>query len=118
MHFDGQLRASHLILSCIPSYTSYQDTRSTLTVGSPLLSYVDVCLPRFLPRGLIVGEAKERGPRFIREGSLVPAQDGSADLVFHGRAEHIPIEDPIVPEPTNDMVQRRNISLERWFPSA
>ena len=118
MHFDGQLRASHPILSCVPSYTSYQDPRSTLTVGSPLMSYIDIRLPRFLPRGLTVGEAQERGPRFIRKDSLVPARDGLVDLVFHGKFEHIPIEDPIIPELAKDMVQRGNMSLERWFPGA
>ena len=118
MHFDGQLRASHLILSCVPSYTSYQDPRSTLTVGSPLMSHIDIRLPRFLPRGLTVGEAQERGPRFIREDSLMPTRDGLVDLVFHGKFEHIPIKDPIIPELAKDMVQRCNMSLERWFPGA
>lgn len=27
VHFDGQLRASHLILNYVPSYTRYQDYR-------------------------------------------------------------------------------------------
>ena len=67
--------------------------------------------------GLTVGEARERGPRFVREGSLLLARDGAADLVFHGKVERIPVEDLVVPEPTEDMVQRRNISLKRWFPT-
>lgn len=33
MHYGSQLRASHLILNCTPSYTSYQDPRQALTVG-------------------------------------------------------------------------------------
>lgn len=115
VHFDGQLKASHPILSYIPFYISYQDPRFALIVDSPLLLYVQICLPRFLPKSLIVGEARERGPWFIIEGSLMPVRDGSTNLVFHGRAEHIPIEDPIVLELANDMVQRCNMSLECWF---
>ena len=65
-------------------------------VGRPLLSNIDVRLPGFLPRGLIVGEAQEREPCFIREGSLLPVKDGSVDIVFRGRAEHLPIEDPTI----------------------
>nr|POE99886.1 hypothetical protein CFP56_68864 [Quercus suber] len=42
VHFDRQLRASHLILGCVPSYTSYEDSLSALTIGSPLLSYLDI----------------------------------------------------------------------------
>ena len=42
VHFDDQLRASHLILGCTLAYTSFQDQRQVLTVGSPLLSYLDV----------------------------------------------------------------------------
>lgn len=47
LHFDGHLRASHLILSLIPSYTSYQDSGLALTVGNPLLSYINIRLARF-----------------------------------------------------------------------
>ena len=94
MHYDWQLRASHLIFDCVPSYTSYQDPILALIVGSPLLSYIEIRLPVVLPRGLIVGKAWERGLRFIREGSLMLARDASADSVFQGSDEHIPIEDP------------------------
>ena len=58
VHYDGQLRASYLILGCTPSYTSYQDPRQTLIVGSLLLSYLDVRLHGFLSRGLTLGEAR------------------------------------------------------------
>nr|POE49377.1 hypothetical protein CFP56_62969 [Quercus suber] len=57
MHYDRQLRASHLILDYVPSYTSYRDSRPTLIVGRTLLSYIDIRLPEFLPKGLTVGEA-------------------------------------------------------------
>ena len=42
VHYNGQLCASHLILGCTPVYTSYQDRGHAQTVGSPLLSYIDV----------------------------------------------------------------------------
>ena len=61
MHYDGQLRASHLILGCMPSYTSYQNSSSAMMVGSLLLSYLDVWLLGFLPRGLTSEEAKHLG---------------------------------------------------------
>lgn len=105
MHYDEQLKASQLILGCFPSYTSYQDPKPALTVGSPLLSYINVCLPRFLPRAFTVGEARERGLRYVREGFLVPTRDGLADLVFQGRAEHIPVEDPTCAKDDDEMVQ-------------
>nr|POE97719.1 hypothetical protein CFP56_71782 [Quercus suber] len=105
VHYDEQLRASQLILNCVPSYTSYQDPRPALIVGSPLLSYINVRLPRFLSRGLTVGEARERGSRYVREGFLVPTREGLADLVFQGRAEHIPVEDSTCAKDDDEMVQ-------------
>ena len=62
VHYDGKLRASHLILGCVPSYTSYQDSSSALIVGSPLLSYLDILLQGFLPKGLTTSEARHWGP--------------------------------------------------------
>ena len=35
----------------------------------------------------------------IREGSLLSVRDGSDERVFHDRAEHIPIEDPVAASP-------------------
>lgn len=49
VNFDGQLRASHLILGCASVYTSYQPFGQALLVDSPLLSYIDVRHPNFLP---------------------------------------------------------------------
>lgn len=66
VHYDGQLKAYHLILGYVPSYTSYQDLSSVLTVGNPLLLYLDVRLPGFLPQGLTSREAKHLGPRLVR----------------------------------------------------
>ena len=62
VHFNGLLRVSHLILGCVPSYTSYQDSSSALMVDNPLLSYLDIQLPRFLPPGLTFEEARHLGP--------------------------------------------------------
>ena len=45
VHYNGQLRASHLILGCTPSYTNYQDPGSAFLATHPLLTYIDVCLP-------------------------------------------------------------------------
>lgn len=70
VHYDGQLWASHLILGCTPVYTSYKDPGQALTIGSPLLSYIDVWHRGFLPLGLTIGEARVLGPRIVRMGSL------------------------------------------------
>ena len=70
-----------------------------------ILFYLDVQLPGFLSNILNNGDAQHRGPRRIREGSLEPIRDGLANTVFHGRAKHIPIEAPIPPKLTKDMVQ-------------
>lgn len=99
VHFDGQLKASHLILGCVPSYTSYQDSSSALTVSSLLLSYLDVRLPGFLPYGLTSGEARHLGPLIARHDSLEPLQDGSGDTVFQGQAVHIPLEASVSGDP-------------------
>lgn len=93
IYYDGQLRASQLILGCTPVYTRYQDPGQALTVGSPLLSYLDVRHKGFLPLGLTLGEAWNLGPRLIKLGLLVPVKDESANTVFHSRAKHIPVED-------------------------
>ena len=120
MHYDGQLRAFHLILSCVPSYTSYQDSLGDLTVGSPLLSYLGIWLSEFLQHGLTSGEARHQGPRIVRESSLEPVCDDSGDTVFHGSIVHILVEaliaDALVPiNPTTGMVQRCNTALKHWF---
>ena len=63
-------------------------------MGSPLLSYLDVQLYGFLPRGLTLGEAQRFGLWQIKEGSLLPVKDSLIDRVFQNQAEHIPIEEP------------------------
>lgn len=94
VHYVGQLSVSQWVLGCVPSYTSYQDSVGALTTGSPLLSYLDVCLPGFLPNGARSNKAQHLGPRRVREGSFEPIIDGLANIVFHGRAKHVPIESP------------------------
>ena len=120
VHYDRQLRASHLILSCVPSYTSYQDSLGTLTVGSPLLSYLDVQLLGFLQHELTSGETRHQGSRRVRQGSREPIRDGSTDMIFHDRAVHIPVEASAIETlvPTNStarMVQQRTMALDYWF---
>lgn len=71
VHYNDQLRASHLILGCT-------------SMGSPLLSYIDIWHRNFFPPRLTVGEAQDFGPRLIKVGSLVLVRDGSTDTVFQG----------------------------------
>lgn len=117
MHYNGQLRASQLILGCVPSYTSYQDSSDALTIGSPLLSYLDVRLLRILPHGLTSGKARHQGGK-VRQGLLKPVRDGSAGTVFHSRVECIPVKSPTPFNSTIGMVQRCTMALDHWFPCA
>lgn len=132
LRHDRQLRASYLILRCMPSYTSYQDSSGTLMVGSPLLSYLNVRLPGFLLNRLTSGEARHQGPRRVRQGSLELVHDGSGDTVFWGRVVHIPIEAlileaPIIEAPiaealvlinlTIGIVRKCTKALDCWFPA-
>ena len=55
----------------------------------------------------------ERGPRFIREGSLMLARDCLGNLVFHGRAEHVLVEDQAKLEPKTWF--KDNLNIEHWF---
>ena len=127
VHYNGWLRASHKILGCTPSYTSYEDSSGTLSFGSPLLSYVDVRLLSFLLPRLTSGEARELSPRLVRHDSLEPIQDGLWNIVFQGRLEHIPVdappwknleeEDPTAEENilAAEMVKKRSMTLDHWF---
>ena len=100
VHFNGQLRVSHLILGCTSVYTSYQPSRQALTISSPLLSYIDVRHRGFFPPRLTIGEARDLGLRLIRVGLLVPTRDGSTDTIFQGRAVHTPVEEQHIEAPT------------------
>ena len=61
-HWDGQLRASHLIFGLEPMYSTWQAFRQALLVGNPLLSYIDVRYANFLPLRLTVREARDLVP--------------------------------------------------------
>lgn len=84
MHYDGQLKASYLILGCVPFYTSYQNSSSALIVNSPLLSYLDVRLPGFLSKGPTFEKARHLGPQLVRHDSFKPIQECLGDTVFYG----------------------------------
>ena len=61
VHWDGQLRASYLILGVEPVYSTWQPFKQALLVDSPLLSYIDIRHANFLPPKLTMGEAWELG---------------------------------------------------------
>ena len=104
VHFDEQLRAFHLIFDVTPVYSNYQSYRQALTVGSPLLSYIDMRHRGFFSPRLIVGEARDLSLRLVRVGLLVPAKDGSADTVFQSRTLHTPVEEQRTEVPTAEQV--------------
>ena len=81
VHWDGQLRASHLILGVEPVYSTWQPFKQALLVDSPLLSYIDVRYANFLPPKLTTGEAREFGRRFTCSDELAPLRDESAERV-------------------------------------
>ena len=93
VHFDGHLRATHLILGCTPIYTNFQDPSQVLTISSPLLSYLDVQLCSFLPPGLTPGKARRLSPWQIRVGLLLTVRDYLANIVFQGCTKHIPVSE-------------------------
>ena len=80
VHWDGQLRASHLILGVDPVYSTWQPFCQALLVDSLLLSYIDVWHPNFLPPSIIVGEAHDLGPWYTCSDELAPMRDKSAEI--------------------------------------
>ena len=62
VNFDRQLWVSHLILGCTPVYSTWQPFGQALLVESPLLSYIEVSHPNFLPPNLTMGETRDLGP--------------------------------------------------------
>ena len=87
VHWDGQLRASHLILELEPVYSTWQVFGQALLVDSPLLSYIDVRHANFLPSRLTVGEARVLDPRHTCSDELAPIRDESTECVSHRRRE-------------------------------
>ena len=87
VHWDGQLQASHLILSVDPMYSTWQAFSQALLVDSPLLSYIDVQHANFLPPRLTVGEARDLGSQYTCSDELAPIRDESTKRMSRHRQE-------------------------------
>ena len=85
VHWDGQLQVSHLILRLEPMYSTWQVFGQALLVDNPHLSYIGVQHVNFLPPKLIVGEARDLGPRYTCSDELAPIRDESAERVSRHR---------------------------------
>ena len=48
VHIDGQLRAAHLILDCIPISKGFQTPKCVIKVKDPWLHQISVATPSFL----------------------------------------------------------------------
>ena len=82
VHWDGQLRASHLILGVESVYSTWQSFKQVLLVDSPLLLYIDVRHTNFLLLRFTIGEARELGRRYTCSDELAPLRDESVERVF------------------------------------
>ena len=93
VHWDGQLRASHLILGIDPVYSTWQAFSQALLVNSPLLSYIDVRHANFLPPRLTVGEAHDLSPWYTYLDGLAPIWEESTDHVSQCLRDqaHVPV---------------------------
>ena len=105
VHWDGQLRALHLILGVEPVYSTWQPFRQALLVDNPLLSYIDVRHANFLPPRLTIGEARNLGKCYTYSDELFPLRDESAECVSrrlrelaHKAIHEAPIQEPAQPE--------------------
>ena len=94
VHWEGQIRASHLILNVELVYSTWQPFKQALLVDSPLLSYIDVRHANFLPPKFIVGEARELGRRYTCLDELVTLWDKSTERVSQHLRElaHAPVD--------------------------
>ena len=124
MHWDGQLRASHLILEVEPIYSTWQSFKQALLVDSPLLSYIDVRYANFLPPKLTTNEAREFGKRYTCSDELAPLRDESAEQVSRRLRElaheaiqkealvqePAQLENPV--EPEAPIVEAKHLALE------
>ena len=111
VHWDGQLRASHLILGIEPVYSTWQPFKQALLVDSPLLSYIDVRFVNFLQPKLTTGEAREFGRRYTCSNELAPLRDESAERVSRCLRElaHEAIQQK---GPVQEQVQPKNPAAE------
>ena len=118
VHWDGQLRALHLILGVEPVYSTWQNFKQALLVDSPLLSYIDVRYANFLPPKLTTGEEREFGRRFTCSDELAPLRDESAERVSRRLRElaheAIQQEDPVQeqPQPENPSAEPQQPVIE------
>ena len=142
VHWDGQLRASHLILGVDPVYSTWQPFSQALIVDSPLLSYIDVRHVNFLPPNFTVGEARDLDPRYTCSNELAPIRDESAvaaSKYLWERAHKAVQREVVTAEPENpiqvaaqeaakssdssqthsvpeDMVTRKTLTISRFIP--
>lgn len=93
VHSDGQLWASHLILSCNPVYYTWKSFSQALLVDNPLLSYIDEQHANLLPPSLTLGKAWDFGPRIVKVESLVPLRDASTETISRNYVVHKPVEE-------------------------
>ena len=129
VHIDWQFRASHLILSYVPVYKTWQPFSQDLLLDNPLQSYIDVRHANFLPPKLTPGEARDLGSRYITTEDLTPIKDESAKRVSRSHQEHVLLEKQVdlVPlveqeavevDPDAEMVTRRKMTVSRFFPGS
>ena len=105
VHWDGQLRASHLILGVEPVYSTWQPLKQALLVNNLLLSYIDVRHANFLPPRLTIGEARDLGKRYTCSDELAPLRDESAERtprrlqeLAHKAVHEVPVQEPVHPK--------------------
>ena len=122
-------------------YSTWQAFGQALLVDSPFLSYIDVRHANFLPSRLMVGEARDLGPRYTCSDELAPIRDESTKRVSRRRRElaHQQVEqgNPPPAEPKvlvqeeeaaaesvhssgaeSEMVTRRVMSISHFMPGA
>ena len=119
-----------------------------MLVNSPLLSYIDVQYPNFLPPKLTTEEAREFGKHYTCSDELAPLRDKSAErvsrclreLAHEAIQQETPVQEQAKPEnpvaepehpaleatnlsatdthPGENMVARRVMTIDRFVPGA
>ena len=124
VHWDGQLRASHLILGVELVYSTWQSFKQALLVDSPLLSYIDIRYANFLPPKLTTGEVREFGKHYTCSDELAPLRDKFTERVSRCLRElaheaikkealvqePAQLENPV--EPEAPIVEAKHLALE------
>ena len=116
VHWDGQLRASHLILGVEPIYSTWQTFKQALLVDSPLLSYIDVRFMNFLLPKLTTGEVKEFRRRYTCSDELAPLRDESVERVSR-RLRELAHEAIQQEGPVQEQAQLENLATEPEQPA-